>query len=205
MWVHRVGASAPRDRRRVAPHKPWRERRWPSFIIWRWAGPAQDGWIHCLRRALLRIPRTPVHSTSRSPHPASQKPPPPHPAGNLPGNRGLVAPRRQPRNPPGRQQDRAEAPLGRPPARVGPLRARVAEPPRRRHARVARAPGVRHARPRERAARLPERLDDRLGVRRGRALEKGGGRPGVLSRTAAEDGPSLSPGRPIGPGRRRSL
>jgi hypothetical protein len=54
---------------RQAPQRPetgggWRrtrvrrKRRWPNFIIWRWAGRAQGGWIHCLRRALpLRLLR----------------------------------------------------------------------------------------------------------------------------------------------------
>jgi hypothetical protein len=40
----------------------WRERRWPNFIIWRWAGPDQDGWIPCPRKApRLLLPRPRRH------------------------------------------------------------------------------------------------------------------------------------------------
>jgi len=54
---------------RKAPERPetgggWRrtrvrrKRRWPNFIIWRWAGRALGGWILCLRRAPpLLLPR----------------------------------------------------------------------------------------------------------------------------------------------------
>ncbi len=67
MSVHRIGASAPRDRRRVAPHKTWRDRRWPSFIIWRWAGRAQVGWTPCPQRVVLLLPLLLL----RRPHPPS--------------------------------------------------------------------------------------------------------------------------------------
>ena len=74
MSVQRVGASAPLDRRRVAPHKTWRDRRWPSFIIWRWAGRAQVGWTPCPQRVLpllllhlLRRPHPPSILMSRRP------------------------------------------------------------------------------------------------------------------------------------------
>jgi hypothetical protein len=65
---------------RKAPERPetgggWRrtrvrrKRRWPNFIIWRWAGRALGGWIHCLRRALpLLLPRRHHHPlASRNP------------------------------------------------------------------------------------------------------------------------------------------
>jgi hypothetical protein len=50
----------------------WRERRWPNFIIWRWAGPGRVGWTHCPRKEsprllLPRRRRRPL--PSMSPHP----------------------------------------------------------------------------------------------------------------------------------------
>jgi hypothetical protein len=49
----------------------WRERRWPNFIIWRWAGPAQGGWTPCPRKEpLLHLPRRRRRrSISMSPRP----------------------------------------------------------------------------------------------------------------------------------------
>jgi hypothetical protein len=49
-----------------------RERRWPSFIIWRWAGPARDGWTRCRWRAppLLLPPRRQPHMARRKPRQA---------------------------------------------------------------------------------------------------------------------------------------
>jgi hypothetical protein len=52
-----------------------RERRWPSFIIWRWAGRALDGWIRCRWiTVLLQAPVPLLHprlmtATSRHPVP----------------------------------------------------------------------------------------------------------------------------------------
>jgi hypothetical protein len=42
-----------------------RERRWPSFIIWRWAGRALDGWIRCRWRTPL--PQLPPPRRRHSP------------------------------------------------------------------------------------------------------------------------------------------
>jgi hypothetical protein len=74
-----VGACAPPDRRRVAPHLLERKRRWPSFIIWRWAGPALDGWIHCRWKAPLLVlpPRRPrrLATLVSLPRPLHREPP----------------------------------------------------------------------------------------------------------------------------------
>ena len=43
-----------------------RERRWPSFIIWRWAGRALDGWIRY--RWITRLLQTPVPLLLLHPH-----------------------------------------------------------------------------------------------------------------------------------------
>jgi hypothetical protein len=44
-----------------------RERRWPSFIIWRWVGPALAGWIRCRWRIPpLRLPPREPHLTTNS-------------------------------------------------------------------------------------------------------------------------------------------
>jgi hypothetical protein len=139
---------APRDRRRVAPHLRWRELRWPSFITWRWAGPARAGWIRCQWRTRRPPvpPRRRLHTTISTRHrqvPAA-------------GPRSLDAnqPRNRPRNP-------AEAP----PESLPPERAlnalarsrpkRAPESPRRNPRRRAGAgrPGRAHAR--ARAGNLP--------------------------------------------------
>jgi len=97
----------------------WRERRWLNFIIWRWAGPAQDGWTPCLRKAPSPLPRHPRHpSTSQSP---------PEAAATLPGPVAAGGP--------------LVARPGRPPARAGGPLARPAGPPSVRPERP-RAKGV---------------------------------------------------------------
>src|SRR4029453_12104317 len=129
---------------RKAPERPetgggWRrtrvrrKRRWPNFIIWRWAGRALGGWIPCLRRALLPLPRRPVHFISENLQPASQRPP--HPAGKLPRDRGPGGPRKQPKNPRGRREDRRDAQPVRLPGKVARRRGRVAGRPRGGRAR----------------------------------------------------------------------
>lgn len=75
---------------------------WPSFIIWRWAGPAQDGWIRCRWRTsplqrLLPHPR-------RSATIASLRPDPRRPVrGRRPRRRRLGS---RPRNPARKRQGR---------------------------------------------------------------------------------------------------
>src|SRR5918992_1477933 len=103
----------------------WRERRWPSFIIWRWAGPAQGGWIHCPRKApRLLLPRRHRHpSISMSLRRAGVRPAPHglRPGGSRPGRRS------------GEPRSRlARAPGVRPaPAAASPVRARAPAGPRR--------------------------------------------------------------------------
>jgi hypothetical protein len=169
---------------RKAPERPetgggWRrtrvrrKRRWPNFIIWRWAGRALGGWIPCLRRAPRQPLRRPVHSISENLQPASQRPP--HPAGKQP-----EGPREQPKNPHGRREDRPSVQPVRLPGKVARRRGRVAGRPRVRRERVA-GPRVRRARALGRAGRLPGKLEDRPSVRRARALGRAGGRPGAPS------------------------
>jgi hypothetical protein len=113
------GACAPRNRRRVAPHLRWEELRWPSFTLWRWAGPALAGWIRYQWRT--RRPPPPP----RRPHPMgplrSQRraagPAHPNPAGNRPRSRVRRALRRQQ----GRREDRQSVRLARPLERVARL------------------------------------------------------------------------------------
>jgi len=85
-----------------------RERRWPSFIIWRWAGPALDGWIRCRWRAppLVLPPRLRRHSAIlRSPRPAVLPRPP---------GLGAGPARRRPRGQAGSQPERAPSRLANP-------------------------------------------------------------------------------------------
>jgi hypothetical protein len=71
-----------------------RERRWPNFIIWRWAGPALDGWIRC------------PWSQPLLPHPLPQHPPPlPRPARPRRLHPGLARQRRRLRAPPKRREN----------------------------------------------------------------------------------------------------
>jgi hypothetical protein len=122
-----------------------RKRRWPSFIIWRWAGPALDGWIRCRWRMFLlhRLPPHP-HSTiiaSRRPdpgRPVHEKRPPRR---RLPGSRPRNPARERPRRPPG------SPPPRRPPENqpANRLRKVPEEPPsggnRRGRVRRGRHPG----------------------------------------------------------------
>ena len=97
----------------------WRERRWPSFIIWRWAGPAQAGWIRCRwRTPPPRLPPPDLHPSMTSMSPPRLAPVPP---------RGRRAPRRDP----GRAA----------PGRPAPANRRSA--PREPRSRPGRAPGRR--------------------------------------------------------------
>jgi hypothetical protein len=85
-----------------------RKRRWPSFIIWKWAGPAQGGWTHCPQKEPLLL--RPLHHrrrlTSKSPPLADVRKTPParkeeqersHPLALRSGEaeRRLVKPRRK--------------------------------------------------------------------------------------------------------------
>jgi hypothetical protein len=183
MSVHRIGASAPRDRRRVAPHKPWRERRWPSFIIWRWAGPAQVGWTHCPQRELLLLllllPRRPRHpsilmSLRQAPGRAVR-------AGH-----GVVGPEGSP-------------PSGRPRAAAGSRRAKA---PRR-------APGgrlrSRADRPSAAAAAPPGRAPGSHRVRAAGSLLDARAPDARLRASGPRRGGAAGGVSPAGPGRRRSL
>jgi hypothetical protein len=135
----------------------WRERRWPNFIIWRWAGPAQAGWTPCPRKAphlLLPRRRRRRPLTLMSPPRAGVPKAPLAPAA-VPGRSRLPAvqrngaarsrpaavPRRAPAAPPNAQASRPSAPDGNPPARAPgslpvlvaaslPVRAPDALPPR---------------------------------------------------------------------------
>ena len=193
------GACAPRTGGGWRRTRVWRERRWPNFIIWRWAGRALGGWIPCLRRAPRQPLRRPVHSISENPHPASQRPP--HPAGKLPRGREPGGQKKQPENPRGRREDRPDAQPVRLPGKVGRRRGRVAGRPRVRRARVA-VPRVRRARVPERAARLPGKLEGRPSARRARALGRAGGRPGAPS--IERRGSPLSPAPRGWPAQRHS-
>jgi hypothetical protein len=182
-----VGASAPRNRRRVAPHKPWRERRWLSFIIWRWAGPARVGWTHCPQRVLLLLllPRRPRHPSilKSLPRPEGRAKRAGHVAA---AGLGVVGP--------GGSQ-----PSGRPKAAAG---SRLAKAPRR-------APG---SRPRSRA----DRPSGAGAARPGRAPAArpapaaasplGGRAPDVPRRAGGpRKGGAAGGVSPAGPTRRRSL
>jgi hypothetical protein len=192
MSVHRVGASAPRDRRRVAPHKPWRERRWPSFIIWRWAGPAQVGWTPCPQRVLLLLllPHRPRHRSILKSRPRVEGP-----VGRA-GHR-VAGPAASPRS----GRPRAAAAGSRPAkgprrARVGPPRSRASRPSGAAAARPARAPVSRLVReagsPLAARALAARALDARaLDARPRGSGPRRGAAAGAVS--------------PAGPGRRRSL
>jgi hypothetical protein len=167
---------------RKAPERPetgggWRrtrvrrKRRWPNFIIWRWAGRALGGWIHCLRRAPLLLPRRHRHpSTSTSPRLA----------GGVSQAWALAALARQDapgrgqeagaRRQPNRQPSEAEE---KPPARV---------PRRAPDARLSAAPNppkrvaaARHGRPR--ADRPPVPVAGSQPVERARAARRPAGVP----------------------------
>jgi hypothetical protein len=100
----------------------WRERRWPNFILWRWAGPAQGGWTHCPRNPpRLPLPHPQRRSISKSRLPAVGL------VARPPGR--LVAPPVKPPGQPGVRRARLPAKVGRPLARpVGPPSARPASP-----------------------------------------------------------------------------
>jgi len=106
-----------------------RERRWPSFIIWRWAGPALAGWIRCRWRVPpLRLPPRDLHRSATSMSPRRPVPAPLNPResaprraqrgsrprgpGDEPRNRLRRAPKRQPEGAPGRRRGRP--PVNRP-------------------------------------------------------------------------------------------
>ena len=179
MSVHRIGASAPRDRRRVAPHKTWRERRWPSFITWRWAGPAQVGWTHCPQRELLLLllllPRRPRHPSIlknlRQAQGRAER------AGHGGAGPGRSPPSGRPRAAAGSRRAKAprRAPGGRPRSRADRPSAAAAAPPGSHRVRAAGSPLD---------ARAPDARLRASGPRRGGAV-------GGVS--------------PAGPGRRRSL
>ena len=114
------------------------ERRWPSFISWRWAGPGLDGWIRCPWRVpLLQLPPPRLrHSAimpsrrplgllpAKGPAPAKRQPSaqPSAPVRSQPGRgpgRALANPPREP-NPPGKGPGRAPGsrPANQPRGRV---------------------------------------------------------------------------------------
>ena len=130
----------------------WRERRWPSFIIWRWGGPDPAGWTRCPWRALALLlpPRRPTAALTSPPR-ASLK---------GPGRAG-----RPPRSRARRRQEREE---DRPNARLERVHARAAVPP----VGPAGPPNVRPGRPPERVAGQRGRLAGLPSARRGRAPER---------------------------------
>jgi hypothetical protein len=172
------GASSPRDRRRVAPHMRLEERRWPNFILWRWAGPAQGGWIHCPRNPpRLPLPRPHDPSISMSRLPAGRRL-----VARPPGR--FVAPPARPPSQPGVRRARLPAKVGKPPAGpveppsaqpaspVGPPGAPLVRPPAKVVGPLVKGPGQLSA-PRERVPAGPggqagaDRLSLALPARRG--------------------------------------
>jgi hypothetical protein len=110
------------------------ERRWPSFISWRWAGPGLVGWIRCPWRApplQLPPPRLRHSTTLMSRRPLGQNPragAAPH-ARRQPSGPPRNPARRQPEKAPGsprREPNRPRRPLGRSPP---PGRALAGLPP----------------------------------------------------------------------------
>ena len=189
MSVNRVGASAPLDRRRVAPHKPRRERRWPSFIIWRWAGPAQDGWTHSPQRVtlLLLIPR------HRPRHPSTLKSLLRAEGRVRRAALGPVAPgKSRPRRPAGSRLAKPPSQPGgrpgRPPARDGRPRVRLVRPPSARPASPVGPPGALLERPHGKGVVPPVSRPDQRNARLGRVPARAGGRAGAdrLSRVLPE-------------------
>ncbi len=158
-----------------------RKRRWPSFILWRWAGPALDGWIRCRwRTPLLRRPLPHPHRTAtitslrpvpgrpvRRERPPRNRPPesrPGNPARNPARRRQGGAPRRAPRRPPGDPRPR------RPP------RNRLANRPRRAsggHPSAGNQPG--RARPGQGPGSGQRRVAGGASLRLAPALESGKG------------------------------
>ncbi len=137
-----------------------REPRWPSFILWRVAGPGPGGWIRCRESSprLRRIPLpTRTMTTRRPPAPGpglprapENRPNPPRGGAQQrrPRGRARKAPRKAPRKPP-------SDPPGKPPRslRASPPRKQRAKPPRDRQKRLPAAPPpkrVAGARPRSR-------------------------------------------------------
>ena len=118
-----------------------RKRRWPSFIIWRWAGPALDGWIRCRWRTSL-LQRPPPHhrhtTTITNRRPAPRRPV----RGERPPRRRL--PESRPRNPAGERQRRVprRRPGGPPPRR--PPENQLANRPRKALSAGNRPGRVRH-------------------------------------------------------------
>ncbi len=161
----------------------WRERRWPNFIIWRWAGPAQDGWTLCPRKEpLLHLPRRRRRrSISMSPLPDGGRAPA-APGGAGPGRSQLLA----------RPSGAARSPLGKAPRRV--RAGRPSDPAAGRPSGAAAAPPARApaARPGRAAGSLPGRAQP---ARVGAAPPHGAGQ----RRAEAAAGVS-----PAATGRRRS-
>ena len=136
-----------------------RKRRWPSFIIWRWAGPALDGWIRCRWR-------TSPASTVPPPSPSSVTTTTTQPAGHAakpregPSAAKEGAPRRPPRRPAKKagKEGRRRPPEKRPPRRRAGNRPANRPGKARREARTAgktaakRRPGKRRGK-KERAKR----------------------------------------------------
>jgi hypothetical protein len=137
-----------------------RERRWPSFIIWRWAGPALDGWTRC-RWTIprLRVPHRHLPMTTLASHQGPAEPEPPARERKPPKSRAAHENRRKslrgggrrkrPNEEPRRAPERPRRSLGgNPPvdlpgrARRGPVERAQAEQPRAANPRVGRAPGA---------------------------------------------------------------
>jgi hypothetical protein len=177
-----------------------KERRWPTFIIWRWAGPVRAGWTPCLRS--LPPPRRP----RRQRHPPI--PPPtarPHPMSGRAGQGRRRPPEAQrekpPRQDPGRARSAGVAALRRPrsaprgrQAGVGPRRLGVG--PRRLAAARRRLVEARNQRAEARSRHAEARS------RRGRARKPVGGVPSRPSGPAAGR-PGVGPGRPPSEAARR--
>jgi hypothetical protein len=165
-----------------------RERRWPSFTLWRWAGPALDGWIRCRWRARPLLPphrrphpMAPLRSQRRAAGQAQ-----PGRAGNQPRSRARKAPRRQQ----GRREDRRSVRLVRAPERVARLLVRRVGQP---SVRLARAPG--------RVARLLVRPVGQPSVRPARAPGRAASRAANIRFTEPL---RLSREPPVAPGPRHS-
>lgn len=153
----------------------WRERRWPNFILWRWAGPAQGGWTHCPRnppRLPLPHPHRPSVSMSRLPAVALVARPPGRlvvPPVKRPGQLGVGRARLPAKvgeplaKPAGPPSVRPASPVGLPDAPLVRPRARGVGPPAKRPGQLS-APPVKEpgqlSAPRERA---PARPGDRAG------------------------------------------
>src|SRR5712691_9340882 len=123
-----------------------RKRRWPSFIIWRWAGPAPGGWTLCRRSCPLRRPHllSPPRRRPRPPAPRPRARPPRRPRNDPRAGRPRPVPRRPPRRPRDRPSSpRSVAPRRRPRRPPGAVAGRAAAGSGRRRSVPGLGPGQR--------------------------------------------------------------